>query len=229
MNYMEIANGFWFWLACGACVGWVILQSVLFVRKSLGIRKELGITDAQIRSTVKVATITTLGPSLGIAVGMVALLISLGGPIAWYRLSYIGSVAYEISAAELGAQAAGEALGNLSANGFATAVWTMTLGALGAPVLTGLFTDKMDKLQNFMAGGKADMLPVISGCCVAGVFAFLTCDRVFRFDSQTAAALIGFACMALFNGYNKKAQKKWIKDWGFTLSMFIGMAASMLF
>ena len=73
------------------------------------------------------------------------------------------------------------------------------------------------------------MLPVISGCCIAGVFAFLTCDRVFRFDAQTVAALVGFAAMALFSGINKKAQKKWIHDWGFTLSMFIGMGVSMLF
>ncbi len=229
MNYFEIANSPWIWLACGACVGWVLLQSFLFVRKSLKVGKELGVTDAQIKSTVKIATVTSIGPSLGIAVGMVALLLSLGGPIAWYRLSYIGSVAYETTAAELGAQAAGEALGSLSPTGFATAVWTMTLGAMGAPILTALFTDKMDKLQNIMAGGKREMLPIISGCCIAGVFAFLTCDRVFRFDAQTVAALVGFASMALFSGFNKKAQKKWIHDWAFTLSMFIGMAVSMLF
>lgn len=229
MNYMTIANGPWFWLACGICVAWVLLQSILITRKSLKTGKELGITSEQIKSTVKVATVATLGPSLGIAVGMVALLVSLGGPIAWYRLSYIGSVAYEVSAAELAAQAVGETLNTMSPMGFSTAVLTMTLGAMGAPIITGLFTDKMDKLQNFMAGGKAEMLPVISGCCVAGVFAFLTCDRIFRFDSQTVAALVGFATMALFNGYNKKAQKKWIRNWGFTLSMFIGMAVSLLF
>ena len=229
MNYLEIANSPWIWLACGLCVGWVLMQSILFVRKSLKVGKQIGVTVEQIKSTVKVATVTSLGPSLGIVVGMVALLLSLGGPIAWYRLSYIGSVAYETTAAELGAQAAGEALGALSPTGFATAVWTMILGAMGAPILTGLFTHKMDKLQNLMAGGKREMLPVISGCCIAGVFAFLTCDRVFRFDPQTAAALVGFAAMALFSGINKKAKKKWIHDWGFTLSMFIGMGVSMLF
>lgn len=229
MNYLEIANSPWIWLACGLCVGWVLLQSALFVRKSLKVRKEIGITDQQIKSTVKVSIVTSLGPSLGIVVGMVALLLSLGYPISWYRLSYIGSVAYETTAAELGAQAAGEALGALSPNGFATAVWTMILGAMGAPILTGLFTHKMDKLQNLMAGGKREMLPVISGCCIAGVFAFLTCDRVFRFDSQTVAALVGFAAMALFCGLNKKANKKWIHDWAFTLSMFIGMGVSLLF
>lgn len=229
MNYMTIANGPWFWLACGACVAWVLLQSILITRKSLKTGKELGITNDQIKSTVKVATVATLGPSLGIAVGMVALLVSLGGPIAWYRLSYIGSVAYEVSAAELAAQAVGETLNTMSPLGFSTAVLPMTLGAMGAPIITGLFTDKMEKLQNVMAGGKAEMLPVISGCCVAGVFAFLTCDRIFRFDSQTVAALVGFISMALFNGYNKKAQKKWIRNWGFTLSMFIGMAVSLFF
>lgn len=128
----------------------------------------------------------------------------------------------------MGAQAAGEALGSMSPEGFATAVWTMILGALGAPIITGLFTHKMEKLQNLMAGGKAELLPVVSGCAVAGVFAYLSMDRVFRFDSQTVAVLAGFIIMTVFSVYNKKANKKWIRNWAFTLSMFAGMLWKVL-
>lgn len=80
-----------------------------------------------------------------------------------------------------------------------------------------------------MAGGKAELLPVVSGCAVAGVFAYLSMDRVFRFDSQTVAVLAGFIIMTVFSVYNKKANKKWIRNWAFTLSMFAGMLISMLF
>lgn len=229
MSYTEIANSPWLWLACGACVVWVLFQSIIFIKKSLDTGKKIGITKEQVSTTVKTAAVATIGPSLGIVVGMVALLVAMGGPISWYRLSYIGSVAYEVSAAEMGAQAAGEALGSMSPEGFATAVWTMILGALGAPIITGLFTHKMEKLQNLMAGGKAELLPVVSGCAVAGVFAYLSMDRVFRFDSQTVAVLAGFIIMTVFSVYNKKANKKWIRNCAFTLSMFAGMLISMLF
>ena len=64
---------------------------------------------------------------------MIALLVSLGGPIAWMRLSFIGSAMYEMMAAGFGTQAVGVTLGKDPMTGiaFANAVWTMTLGALG--------------------------------------------------------------------------------------------------
>lgn len=226
----DVMNSPWMWMACGACVTWVVFQSVLFMRKSLKTGKQIGVTNEQIKTTIRTAVVTGIGPSLGILVGMIALLLAMGGPISWFRLSYIGSVSYEVSAAELGAQAAGEALGaGMSALAFATGVWTMTLGALGGILITGLFTDKMEKLQNLMTGGKAEMLPVISGCAVCGVFAYLSVDRVYRFDSQTVAAIAAFIIMIVFGLYNQKAKKKWISNWGFTLSMFCGMLISMLF
>lgn len=230
MSSAEIMNSPWMWFACGLCVVMVLFQSIMFMRKSLRAGKKMGITDKQMKTTVKTALITGIGPSLGILVGMIALLVAMGGPISWFRLSYIGSVSYEVSAAELGAQAAGEALGaNMSALAFATGVWTMTLGALGGILISGLFTDKMGKLQNLMAGGKAEMLPVISGRAVCGVFAYLSVDRVYRFDSQTVAVIAAFVIMTIFSLVNKKAQKKWINSWGFTISMFAGMLVSLLF
>lgn len=101
MSYTEIANSPWLWLACGACVVWVLFQSIMFIKKSLDTGKKIGITKEQVSTTVKTAAVATIGPSLGIVVGMVALLVAMGGPISWYRLSYIGSVAYEVSAAEI--------------------------------------------------------------------------------------------------------------------------------
>jgi len=35
--------------------------------------------------------------------------------------------------------------------------------------------------------------------------------------------------MAMFSIYNKKAQRKWIKEWSFTISMFAGMLLSVPF
>ena len=74
MSYMEIANSPWLWLACGLCVGWVLFQSLLFIKKSLDVGKKIGVTKEQVGITVKTATVATIGPSLGVVVGMVALL-----------------------------------------------------------------------------------------------------------------------------------------------------------
>ncbi|NLJ47644.1 MAG: DUF5058 family protein, partial [Treponema sp.] len=76
---------------------------------------------------------------------------------------------------------------------------------------------------------KKAALPIISAGAMCGAFAYLSLDRVFRMDKQTTAALAGFAIMAAFTAFNKKAQKQWIKEWSFTISMFAGMFISVLF
>lgn len=231
MNYLEIANSPLMWLSCGLCVALVLFQSGLFVRKSLAAAKKMDISDGQVKSAIKGSLTSSIGPSLAILAGMVSLLVAMGGPVSWFRLAYIGSVAYELMAAGFGAKAVGVTLGGPDMNGvaFATGLWTMTLGSIGWVLFTALATPKLDKFRHILAGGKKAALPIISAGAMCGAFAFLSLDRVFRMDNQTIAALSGFAIMAVFTGYNKKAQKQWIKEWSFTIAMFAGMFISVLF
>lgn len=231
MDYLKIANSPWLWLSCGLCVGLVLFQSAIFVRKSLSVSKSLGITNAQIKSAVKSSFTASIGPSLAILAGMVSLLVAMGGPISWFRLSYIGSVAYELMAAGFGAEAMGVTLGgpDMNALAFACGVWVMTLGSTGWVLFTALATPKLDKFRYVLAGGRKAMLPIVSAGAMCGAFAYLSLDRVFRFDEQTLAAIIGFIVMAILMAYNKKHQKQWIKEWSLTISMFIGMLATVLF
>ncbi len=231
MKYLEIANSPLLWLSCGLCVALVLFQSTLFVRKSLSTARKLNITDGQIRSAVKSSLTSSIGPSLAILAGMVSLLVAMGGPVSWFRLAYIGSVAYELMAAGFGAKATGVTLGGADMNGiaFAAGLWTMTLGSIGWVLFTALATPKLDKFRHILAGGKKAALPIISAGAMCGAFAYLSLDRVFRMDKQTTAALAGFAIMAAFTAFNKKAQKQWIKEWSFTISMFAGMFISVLF
>ena len=69
---------------------------------------------------------------------------------------------------------------------------------------------------------------MVSVAAMCGAISYLSIDRVVRFDSQTIAAVAGFAIMALFTKYNQKADKKWIREWSFCISMFAGMAISVL-
>lgn len=230
MDYLSVANSPWLWLSCGLCVGLVIFQSAIFVKKSLSVSKSLDISDAQIKSAVKSSLTSSIGPSLAVLAGMVSLLVAMGGPISWFRLSYIGSVAFELMAAGFAADAMGVTLGgpDMNATAFACGVWVMTLGSTGWVLFTALATPKLDKFRYVLAGGRKAMLPIVSAGAMCGAFAYLSLDRVFRFDEQTLAAIIGFIVMAIFMIYNKKHQKQWIKEWALTISMFIGMFATVL-
>ena len=231
MDYQNIANSFWMWLACGAGVALVIIQSALMTIRSIKAGKELGITTEQFKAAGTSAAVGSVGPSLAILAGMVSLLVAMGGPVSWYRLSYIGSVAYELMAAGFGADAMGVTLGgtDMTATAFACGLWVMTLGSIGWVLFTAIATPSLDKFRKFLAGGRAEMIPIVSVGAMCGAFAYLTIDRVVRFDSQTTAAIAGFLVMAAFQIYNKKVQKKWIREWSFCISMFAGMFISIIF
>lgn len=66
----------------------------------------MGISTEQIKTGAKSAFFASLGPSVAIVISMVGILASIGVPVAWMRLSYIGSVMYELAAADRAATAA---------------------------------------------------------------------------------------------------------------------------
>lgn len=230
MDYQTIANSPLMWLACGCGVVLVLFQAAVMTMKSLKVGKQLGITDEQVKAAVASSATGSIGPSLAILAGMVSLLVAMGGPVSWFRLSYIGSVAYELMAAGFGAQTVGVTLGSADMNAvaFACGLWVMTLGSIGWVLFSGLATPQLDKFRKVLAGGRKELIPVVSVAAMCGAFSYLTIDRVVRFDSQTVAAFAGFIIMAIFTAYNKKANKKWIREWSFCIAMFAGMAISVI-
>ena len=231
-DYSAIVNSPLLWMAGALVVGWVMFQAIIFMRKSLKVRKEVGITDEQLRSTIKTSISSSLGPSFVVVVGMVSLLVAMGGPISWFRMATIGAVGFEMMAAGFTAEAVGVTLGGADMNATAVAayLWVATFASLGWIIFTGLFTDKMDRFRNVLVGGKKALLPIIAVGAMAGAFAYMSLDRVFNPNlSQTWAVVGGFVIMGAFTLYNKKAQKKWIREWSFTISMFAGMLISIPF
>ena len=125
VNYLELANSPLMWVSAAIAVGIVVFQSVLFFRKSLKAAKEIGIEQEKINMAIKSSAISSIGPSIVILVTMISLIVSMGAPVSWMRLSFIGSVNYEAMAAGFGAQAMGATLENLTPVAFACGVWTM--------------------------------------------------------------------------------------------------------
>ncbi|HEL3032220.1 TPA: DUF5058 family protein, partial [Clostridioides difficile] len=148
MDYLKLANHPLLWIASTVAVSIVVVQSLIFAIKSCKVGKTMGITDKQIKSAVKSSAISAIGPSMTIFAGMVSLIVTMGGPIAWMRLSFIGSVIFESMSAGFGTDALGITLGSpeMTKLAFTNAVWTMILGSLGWIIFTLLFGHKLDKI-----------------------------------------------------------------------------------
>ncbi|HHV38511.1 MAG TPA: DUF5058 family protein [Tepidimicrobium sp.] len=229
LEYLKIANSPILWISVIPAVGVVLYQAAAFMRKATESGKEMGITDEQIRTAKKSAFLAALGPSLVILIGMVALLTSMGGPVSFMRLSFIGSVMYELPSADIAASTAGSTLGtdDMTAAAFANAVWIMTLCSLGWIIVSALFTDKMGTLRDRVAKGSEEVLAVIATAGGVATFTYQVANRVVPgpISDQAVACYVAFIIMFALNLINEKKKLAWISQFGITIAMISGMVA----
>ena len=107
MDYLAIANAPIFWALCGITVVISLAQALLFMRQAKRAAVEVNLEQGLANKAFKIGLISAIGPACGVFIVMVGLMASIGGPMAWLRLSIIGAAATELSAATMGAQAAG--------------------------------------------------------------------------------------------------------------------------
>jgi hypothetical protein len=230
LDYLNVANSLPMWMICSVGVFLALFQTGIFVRKALVAGKMIGLTDTQMKSAMRSSAISSVGPSLVILTGMISLLVTVGGPIAWMRLSNIGSIMFDLMAAGFGAEAMGAKLGaEMSGTAFANVCWAMTLGAVGWLLFTGLFTHKMDNFRNTLAGGRKDLLPIVSVSAMLGAFAQPNAGRIMACDRGTIALLVGAFVMFCLLKYAQKNKVQWIKELALTVAMFVGMCAAISF
>lgn len=230
MTAMQIANSMPLWLACGCAVVLVIAQAAIFIKKAFEAGPNVGLTSAQMKKAAASSARTSIGPSVVILSGMLSLLVSVGGPMAWMRLSFIGSVMFESIAAGIGTSTVGVTLGVDEMTGLALtmAVWTMILGSVGWIIFSTFAADKMDKVQNKIAGGDPAKLGVFSSAAILGTFSAMATKNVVAGGKGCIATLLGAAIMFVLTTIANKKNIGWLKEWGLTIAMLGAMIITAL-
>ncbi len=230
MNAMEIANSIPMWIACGVAVLLVIIQAVIFTRQAYKAGPKVGLTDHQLKKAVKSSALTAIGPSLVVLSGMLSLLITVGGPMAWMRLSFIGSVMFESVAAGIGTSTVGVQLGvdPMTETALTMAVWTMIIGSVGWIIIGTFSADKMDKLQEKVSGGNPAKLALISSAAIVGLFAGMTAQKLVTLNKNALACVLGAGIMAVLMYLSDKKNITWLKDWNLTIAIFAALIITAL-
>ncbi|MBQ0065364.1 MAG: DUF5058 family protein [Firmicutes bacterium] len=233
MDAMKIANSFPMWIACGIAVALVVVQAVLFAMKAYKAGDKVGLTKDQLNKAIKSSAITSIGPSVVILSGMLSLLVTVGGPVAWMRLSMIGSVMFEAIAAGIGTNVVGVTLGTdvLTPEALAMAVWTMVLCSIGWVIFATISASRMDKIQTKLSGGDAKKLISISTAAVIGVFAAMSAQHLvkvvdfstmsFVFSKHALACVLGGVIMFVMMKISSKV--KALKEWNLTIAILLAM------
>lgn len=230
MKVMEIANSLPMWIACGIAVALVLAQAIIFAVNAYKAGKKIGLTEQQMKGAIRSSAITSIGPSIVILSGMLSLLISVGAPMAWMRLSFIGSVMFESMAAGFGTASVGVNLGadEMTELAFAMAVWTMILGSIGWIIFATFSAGRMDQVQNKLSKGDPVVLTTIAGAAIVGAFCALSSQHLVKLNKSSLACVLGGAIMAVLLVIADKKKIKWLNEWALTIAILGSMIITVL-
>ena len=127
--------------------------SAVFLRKSWRRCLELGISKEKLSAVARSSAVFTIVPSVSIVIGLFTLSTVLGIPWPWYRLSVVGSVSYELMAADMVADGMGYgSVGEMAAQAdhtvFGAVMFVMSICIL-AGIIINIFA--VEKIQTGMS------------------------------------------------------------------------------
>ena len=149
-------------------VVFISAEAIFYLVKSVKKAKQIVMDMTKIKKVIKTSASFSVLPAIGIGIGVVTLIGSLGITVPAIRLSVIGALQYETQMADGAAKAITGSTDGLTlliqrgvtAQDYATIVTLMTVAIIAGPVLVVLFYKKLQpklaKLGAMKVGGAVD-------------------------------------------------------------------------
>lgn len=248
--FSDIINSSILYLIAAGVLLFITVMCVVFLVKSYRAGIKIGMDKAILRKTIISSATFTLLPSISILLGVIALMVHLGVPLSWLRLSVIGSLQYELQVANTAAEGLKitlEELGDMDS--FVTIALVMTAGILGGVVCCLFFLKKylgnLQKTPKKEKSGKPGFgayatVAMFVGLCGAYIGAFVGeavtgkvveidgVDTLVRDYMPLVVALFSAGAMAVFEYFVQKKAKTVLENFSLACSMLIAMAAAVL-
>ncbi|HAX40175.1 MAG TPA: DUF5058 domain-containing protein [Clostridiales bacterium] len=228
-------NNTFMYVVVALVIAFVLLQSIVFFMKAWRRGKELGMDMKALKKTVGSSALFTVAPAFAILLGVVALSNALGFPLPWLRLTVIGSLTYEATAAAAAATAIGSSLSQRITDPkiFAAIAWVMALGIIPGLVLVPLLGKKIEKGISSIKSKDSKWGQIfLSGLFLGMISAFL--GLVFARVQEGLAGwipvfvMLASAALMMICGLVRKVfNAKWIEDYALPISLLGGMALSI--
>jgi hypothetical protein len=207
---------------------YVLGLTIICLRKAWKRALAIGYTKQRLWGIVKSAAVFAIIPSIAILVGFFSLASWLGIPLAWWRLSVVGSVTYEVMAAEMALKTSGIQLASATAKDFVLVMYVMTIGIMGGMVVNPIGAKSVhmgtiklkqkDKTWGAL-GNSTFMLTIIL------VFAI---PVLFGGPVKLLTLVSGMVITGILVLVVKKTHALWVNDFLLVISMVGAMALSVL-
>lgn len=224
-------------LLVGGILLLVLAQSVFFLIRAWKAGKAMGIDVAQLRKTVISSAIFTIAPAISILMGVLVLSKKLGLALPWLRLSVIGALTYELTAAENAAKAAGTSLSEsataISGNQFLNITIVMTFGIIVGLILVPILCKKIQGGMVNLRNKDKKWGEIITTALFMGMISAFT-GLIFANIHIGLAGwipvfvmLVSAVCMACFGLLIKVTRWNWLTDYALPVCMLVGMLSAI--
>lgn len=229
MSYKEVSESSLLYVL--VIVSLLIIAAICVYYLLLCMRKakEMGISKQKVNEIIKSTAIFSVVPSIAITIGLVTLVIVIGIPYAWFRLSVIGSVSYELMASNMALSALNLDLANADAAAFGLIMWVMCV-PITSTVLANIFVCKPMHLGTMRVGSGDKKWGALSQTT------FMTALLVVLIVPMIFGGLVGlltFITSALIavvvSMLAKKTGAKWMNDFILAICLIGAMGMSIVY
>lgn len=232
MNISDVLNGNVLFISVISGLIFIISIAIAFLVKSWKRALELGYTKDSLKKVIKSSSIFSIVPSLSIVIALFSLASVLGIPWSWFRLSVVGSLTYELMAAEMAVSGIGYnslsqflSSGDISAIG--TMMFVMSISIVGGITFNMFFGKKVQaSMLNFQSKNEEWGNLAMSYFTLAIAIVFLPIQLTngpIHMATLFTSAAIAYIHLILI----KKFNIKWLSEFILANSLILGMISSV--
>lgn len=231
-TYLELSGSTLLYGLVIAGLTYVAGLCIVFYRKTYKRALELGFSKETLSKINKSTISLTIVPSISIVIGLVTLSAVIGIPWAWFRLSVVGAVTYELIAAQMATAALGftemTAAMSSDATTFGAIMFVMSIGII-AGIIANMFLGKKLATTMSNAGQKTGGFgPIMNGCFMMALMCvmlpFQASNGLVTILVLATSALVSFIISLII----KKTGWKWLGDFTMAFTLILGMASAIL-
>lgn len=234
MGFKEIANSWLVYLLVIVGLVYIVVFSAIYLKRAFKRCLELGFERKAVTGVIKGSAVYAIVPSLAIVIGFFSLAAIFGIPWPWWRLSVIGSVMYELMAADMASAAMGFANMNamLAANQkevLGAVMIIMTIGMLGGFLILIPFGKKL--CTGLMKAGenkKNTWGTVLNSTFMLSLMAVMLPLMIFGDLVQMATLFTSAVITACLGILIKKTGWKWLNNFVMAIALVFGMVSSVM-
>lgn len=232
MNIMDVLNSNLLYILVFVALTVIFGMCVFFFVRAKKRAKEMGISSEKIKSVIRSSVIFSIVPSISIIIGLITLVPILGVPWPWFRLSVVGSLPYEITAADQAVKAAGYTsldvfLKTGTADVVGAILFVMSIAIMGGMVFN-IFVLKRMHMGVVKAGEKdTPVIDLLLSVLVIGMMSVFVPVQFTTSKVHASVLVISAISTVVLNWISKKFSVKWLNDFVMSFALLIGMISAV--